>query len=53
MRNLTWVWDSGWLEESPVPMLVLAPFHVEEHYLAHWNALRISKRSHDHHMIIT
>ena len=38
--------NSQWVE-SPVPMLVLAPFHVEERYLAHWIMLRISQRNWD------
>ena len=35
------VTEDGWWAETRVPMLVVAPFHVEEHFLAHWNALRI------------
>ena len=47
--------EKGWWEEGQVPMLVLAPFHVEEQFLAHWNMLRIGERrsslSHDSHVI--
>ena len=40
--------ENGCWAESPVPMLVLAPFHVEEHFLAHWNVLRISEQFSSH-----
>ena len=41
VENLMSLSENGWWKESPVPMLVLAPFHVEERYLAHWIMLRI------------
>jgi hypothetical protein len=45
VENLMSLSENGWWEESPVPMLILAPFHVEERYLAHWIMLRISLQS--------
>lgn len=41
IQRLMSVTREGWWAETHVPMLVLAPFHAEEVWLAHWNVLRI------------
>lgn len=40
--------NEGLWAETRVPMLVVAPFHAQEEWLAHWNALKIGMSlSHD------
>ena len=54
VKQLRLVTEEGWWAQTRVPMLVVAPIHAEDTWLAHWNTLKFGKmhRTYDHHMII-